>query len=894
MDEEKIIEERKEKLLKFAKQKYDWLIYAGLASVVWLAVFIRTRNISRLRDITTGGWTLGPDLDPFLFLRWAKYIVQHGSLFLIDKMRYVPLGFNTGNEVLLHPYLIAWFHKIAVLFGSASVDQSAAIYPVFMFALTVIAFFFFVREIFKESQGNVRAGIIALISSIFLSVAPALLQRTIAGIPEKESSGFFFLFFTFYLFLKAWNSKEMKWQIPFAILAGLSTAGMAFVWGGFIYVPVTFAITSLAALLIGQIDKNKIYVIGFWLVVFFLTCGLLSARYSLSNLLNSTTTLMPLAVLGVIIVDYLIYNTRLKRFVENEKFARVPRIVVSLCLSLLIGLIIVSIVFGPRYVIDKAKDVVNLMVTPVSDRISVTVAENRQPYFSEWAGYFGPSIKGIPLFFWLFVIGSAYLYNHMLKVFGKKEKLYLTVSYIFFLVAIIFSRYSSDKTLNGTNFASIGLYVLGVLCLLGTFGYFYYKMFERKEEGRLKEINFGLLMIFCLFFLSIVSARGAVRLIMMLVPPASIIVAYFVVGLFNDARKMEKSSIKLFAIAAAIIIIVSSSFSAYSFYRESYSEAGVYAPYAYTFQWQKAMSWIRTNTSQSAVFGHWWDYGYWLQSIGNRATVLDGGNSIPYWDYLMGRTITSPDKSFALDFLYAHNTTHFLLDSTDIGKYGAFSSIGSDINYDRRSNIPSLFKENKQTLEKKNSTLFLYSGGFSLDDDIVYEYNGTKIFLPAGSAGIAGIIIEITKGNEIKQPVAIFVYQGQRHDIPLRYVYYNGELKDFGDGVEAGIFIYSYFDGSAIDKSAAMLYLSKRVVNSLFAKLYLYNSRDDNFRLAHSEDDFVVASLKEQGVLNSNEDFVYYQGLRGPIRIWEINYPQGMQINKEYLSPDAPEFLSKA
>jgi len=82
-------------------------------------------------------------------------------------------------------------------------------------------------------------------------------------------------------------------------------------------------------------------------------------------------------------------------------------------------------------------------------------------------------------------------------------------------------------------------------------------------------------------------------------------------------------------------------------------------------------------------FGHWWDYGYWVQSIGKRATVLDGGNAITYWNYLMGRyVLTGNNQDDALEFLYNHNTTHLLIDSSDIGKYGAFSSIGSDESYD--------------------------------------------------------------------------------------------------------------------------------------------------------------------------------------------------------------------
>src|SRR3989344_8989313 len=183
-------------------------------------------------------------------------------------------------------------------------------------------------------------------------------------------------------------------------------------------------------------------------------------------------------------------------------------------------------------------------------------------------------------------------------------------------------------------------------------------------------------------------------------------------------------------------------FSAYVQYQEVSQTAPNYAPSVYTQQWQKAMAWVRENTQENAVFGHWWDYGYWLQSIGERATVLDGGNAISYWNHLMGRyALTGTDERDALEFLYAHNTTHFLIDSTDIGKYSAFSYIGSDETLDRRSSIPTLLKDDSQTQDRKNTTLLFYRGGMGLDEDIIYEDNGTKIFLPEGGAGLGAILI---------------------------------------------------------------------------------------------------------------------------------------------------------
>src|SRR3989344_5281353 len=155
-----IIQRRISKVTKILKQKSNWIIYFLLALVTYISVKIRTLNLSGLRDITTGGWTLGPDLDPFLFLRWTKDIVAHGSLMAIDTFRYVPLGYNTNQELLLLPYSMAWFHKLAVMFGSTSIEQSAVLYPVFMFALTVIAFFFLARETFIDKLGELKANII--------------------------------------------------------------------------------------------------------------------------------------------------------------------------------------------------------------------------------------------------------------------------------------------------------------------------------------------------------------------------------------------------------------------------------------------------------------------------------------------------------------------------------------------------------------------------------------------------------------------------------------------------------------------------------------------------------------------------------------------------------------
>ena len=250
--------------IAYKKEKYSF--YPLFAWIVYFAVWIRSVNISKLRDVTTGGWTLGPDLDPFLFLRWAEYIVEHGKLMMIDTMRYIPQFFNTRGELILLPYMIAWFHKIAAIFGSESVVQSAALFPVFMFGLTALIFFLLSREIFIDKLGRLKAELIAFFSTFLMIVSPSLFPRTIAGIPEKESAGFFFLFLTFYIFLKAWKSRGKYKPYILSLLAGLSTSAMALIWGGFIYIYAILGLTFLISFFLGKIGREEIIKYSIWLI----------------------------------------------------------------------------------------------------------------------------------------------------------------------------------------------------------------------------------------------------------------------------------------------------------------------------------------------------------------------------------------------------------------------------------------------------------------------------------------------------------------------------------------------------------------------------------------------------------------------------------------------------
>jgi asparagine N-glycosylation enzyme membrane subunit Stt3 len=907
------IENRKKKLVGFLKKKTTWIFYAILLVISAVSIYIRTLPMRivngnpGLWDITTNDWTLGPDLDPFLFLRWAKYIAENGKLFALDLMRSVPLAeicsgtecipVDTSGEMNLLSYMVVWLNKFLQIFNpDSSVTYAAVIFPVIMAFLTGIAFFLFARKLFYKEDKKI-ANIIALISTAIFVLVPSLLPRTIAGIPEKESAAFFFIFLSLYFFLESFTSEKLGIGLIFGALAGISTGLLGLVWGGIDLIFVILSGAVMIELILGKIDRNKFFFYSAWLIAFILSASPFSLRYSISNLIQSTSSSLCFIVFFILLIDFLLFNKKNKM---QEKFNKIklPHQAISIILGLGLLLIISVIFFGFSFIFHIFEDIISNTIQPISQgRFSVTVAENKQSFFiSDFTGSFGPIIFNIPLYFWLFFIGAIFMFNYAIKSLDKKEKRILTSSYILFLVCLIYSKYSSGSILNGTNILSLIVYFGGVLIFVGSLIYIYFKKYKEGKFSEFKELDSSYILYLIALTVAIIAARGAIRLIMVLGAVSPIAIGFLVIRSMTNYFKEKDDFKKLIVGIIALLILISSIFTIWIYYQSDVNLAENYIPSLYQWQWQGAMSWVRENTPTDAVFAHWWDYGYWLQSIGERATILDGGNAVGYWNYFMGRhVLTGTDEKEALNFLYTHNGTHLLIDSTDIGKYGAFSSIGSNGSYDRFSSIPTIFVDEAQTTETGNETRYVYPVGVSIDKDYLIKSEGKEILLPERKAGVIAILVREDKTNgKILQPQIFFGYNNQQYVMPLKSIYLDGKLYTFDSGFEGGIYIFPRLDLSSnnqfqINPRGAALYLGEKTINSQLAKLYLFNEQSNYFKLVHSENNLFIDNLKQQKL--DLGDIVYYQGLQGPIKIWEISYPSNVKFNQDYLEQTIPAEL---
>jgi asparagine N-glycosylation enzyme membrane subunit Stt3 len=112
--------------------------------------------------------------------------------------------------------------------------------------------------------------------------------------------------------------------------------------------------------------------------------------------------------------------------------------------------------------------------------------------------------------------------------------------------------------------------------------------------------------------------------------------------------------------------------------------------------WDPALEYMEDETPEGSVIMSWWDYGYWFESIGRRASIADGGNLGYYSDsgpvnYPLARFLTSSNPENHTELLEKHSVDYIALDRSMIGKYSAVSQIarGSNQNFTSMQTLTS-------------------------------------------------------------------------------------------------------------------------------------------------------------------------------------------------------------
>ncbi len=208
---------------------------------------------SRLQDNDGNTYLLA--IDPYLWYGETRNYLTKGH-FGTEVVDDKDINFlRNGREgrqmpsIKLHSLFGAYLYKFVSMFNKdASLMAVFFLIPVIIIGLSIIPAFL----IGKRVGGNVGGFFAAMI----IAINSALLSRTPAGFSDTDAYNILFPLLIGWLFLEAFESKNLKKQMIYASLSGLAVGLFSKAWGGWWYV-FDFVLATIVIFILYQIIIHK-------------------------------------------------------------------------------------------------------------------------------------------------------------------------------------------------------------------------------------------------------------------------------------------------------------------------------------------------------------------------------------------------------------------------------------------------------------------------------------------------------------------------------------------------------------------------------------------------------------------------------------------------------------
>jgi len=208
-----------------------------------------------------------------------------------------------------------------------------------------------------------------------------------------------------------------------------------------------------------------------------------------------------------------------------------------------------------------------------------------------------------------------------------------------------------------------------------------------------------------------------------------------------------------------------------------------------TTDWIDSLEWIKNNTPKDAVIAAWWDYGYWIQTIAERASIADNSTVLEYViESIAKMFLSNPDDAWntlnelQADYVLVFVAAQRLLVDNDDGSPLYVLNGGGDESkkqwFMRIAGVP---------LSK-----YLYSDGNSGTD---YFWNETLLGKMFPFTSLAYVNFQTNQQSPTYQPGFTPVYTKDIKfpidgDGPLRLVYASPSFDVEKGGQVIGVFVY--------------------------------------------------------------------------------------------------------
>lgn len=522
------------------------------------------------------------EFDPFFDYRATQYIVNHGIESYFNWHDYMS-WYPEGRDIAGTSQ--SGLHITAAIlyeiFGmNMSLMDFTIWFPVVIGSASTILMFLLVRAI----TGNSIPG---LISSIFFAVSPAIIQRGNLGWFKSEPLGIFYGLGGLYLFISALKEKRYKFLIPKAIFSGAIVSLAMASWGGAQYFVIPIAIfIIILAFYSNKLNMRNSALISVLFTVSVILVSMIFPRPGMSFITG------PIGILLISSTVFLFISALVKRITSDKKANLKTAIVLGI--FVIIGL---SLITGGFYKTPSFRylNAVNPFISS-ENKLVESVAEHFTPTIVDYFRQFSILLIFSGLGIW--------------ASFKNKSNTTIIFALIIGLTGIYlsatFARLLVFASLSITILSSIGIYE--VIRSLSSIK-------RDSDERKIYESN-----------------KNSVKT--------------------STKKSKYKNEIYVYVGFAVVLIIMLTIPMVYDANTNWITSADVPTSIANggtnyrikTNDWIDTLNWISKNTPSNSTIASWWDYGYWITTLGNRTSLADNATINQTKIATIAKMFISPEK----------------------------------------------------------------------------------------------------------------------------------------------------------------------------------------------------------------------------------------------------------
>ena len=548
------------------------------------------------------------EYDPFFNYRATQFIVENGIPAYLDwhdDMSWYPMGRDVAStsQPMLHVTAAISYQ----IFGAGSeLYDFTIMFPVVIGSATAIVMFAIVRTI-----GGTTAGLLA---SLFFAISVPILYRGLIGWFKSEPLGIFYGLLGIYFFLSGIKSNNGKNSLVRLVAGGVIIGLGISSWGGiqFFILPLTLFFLALPFF-----RKDKKFLM--WALPIF-TFSLLAST-SMFEIADSTFLLSTESGSNIEgRIDTSAYGYGLYKFSDTDD-------------------VIASIGYGSAVLIGMtAIAMIILMIQKISQKHQVR---------NGLAVLAVATIIGIAVLSSGFVDLPEYRYVNALNPFltttdpltdsvSEHTTPTMKITFIFFSIMIVFAGIGAwlifQNKVNRSMKIKTDMVVFALI--MGLIGVYASAAFVRAE-------------IFAAFSIIILSSIGISIL-------ASKILER---KIFKDYTITAKATTKVAFVGVIIILLAlplalpldENMVISATFPPAILTANANLSPTFVTNDWKDAMQWLKQNTPKDAVVASWWDYGYYITTLGERKTLADNA-TLNDWQIrkIASMLFSNPDNAWKI------------------------------------------------------------------------------------------------------------------------------------------------------------------------------------------------------------------------------------------------------